>query len=70
MAHSLPDFPKFEINRDSTTTGHRWTKNISKLENVFVSMNIDRQKSKKSIPSSLCWRLSLRDLRYARQRMK
>ena len=48
MAHSLPDFPKFEINRDSTTTGHIWTKNISKLENVFVAMNFDRQKSKKA----------------------
>ena len=49
MAHSLPVFPKFEINGDSTTTGHRWTKYISKLENLFVAMNIDSRKRKKAL---------------------
>ena len=49
MAHSLPVFPKFEINGDSTTTGQRWTKYISKLENLFVAMNIDSRKRKKAL---------------------
>ena len=53
MAHSLPVFPKFEINGDSTTTGHSTSVN---WKNLFVAMNIDSRKRKKSLTSSLCWR--------------
>ena len=43
MAHSLPVFPKFEVNGDSASMGH------SKLINFFVAMKIDSHKRKKAL---------------------
>ena len=44
MAHSLPVFPKFEVNGDSASTGH------SKLINLFMATNIDSHKRTKALP--------------------
>lgn len=49
MAHSLPVFEKFQVNGDTTSTGHRWTKYMKKLENLFVAMNTDNRKRKKAL---------------------
>ena len=43
MAHSLPVFPKFEVNGDSASRGH------NKLTNLFVAMNIDSHKRTKAL---------------------
>ena len=41
MARALPVFDKFDINGDSKTSlGPRWTKNVQKLENLIVAMNV------------------------------
>ena len=49
MASSLPVFPKFVVNGDSTSLGHRWEKYLQKLENLFVGMNIDSKKRRKAL---------------------
>lgn len=49
MAHSLPVFEKFQVNGDTTSLGHRWTKYVQKLENLFVAMNVDSNKRKKAL---------------------
>ncbi|MCG8046729.1 MAG: hypothetical protein N0E48_14005, partial [Candidatus Thiodiazotropha endolucinida] len=49
MATSLPAFPKFETNGDTSSLGHRWEKYLQKLENLFVGMNIDSKKRRKAL---------------------
>lgn len=49
MAHSLPIFEKFHVTGNPTSLGHRWTKYVQKLENLFVAMNVDSNKRKKAL---------------------
>ena len=49
MATSLPVFPKFETNGDTSSLGHRWGKYLQKLENLFVGMNIESRKRRKAL---------------------
>ena len=49
MASSLPVFPKFDVNEDSTSLGHRREKYLQKLENLYVGMNIDSKKRRKAL---------------------
>ena len=45
----IPQFPKFEMNMEESSQGLRWTKYVSKLENLFIGMNIDSRKRKKAL---------------------
>ena len=45
---ALPSFPKFDVYSDESA-GVRWNKYVSKLENLFVGMNIDKNKRKKAL---------------------
>ena len=49
MATSLPVFPKFETNGDTSSLGHRWEKYLQKLESLFVGMNIESRKRRKAL---------------------
>lgn len=47
MANSLPNFPPFKIREQDTSTGIRWKKWISKLENLIIAMDISCPTRKK-----------------------
>ena len=49
MATSLPVFPKFETNGDTSSLGHRWEKYFQNFENLFVGMNIESRKRRKAL---------------------
>ena len=49
MAGSRPPFPTFEVYGEESSLGIRWTKYISKLENLFVALNVEFRKRKKSL---------------------
>ena len=40
MATGLPDFPAFDLNCDATSLGITWKKWSSRLENLFVALDI------------------------------
>ena len=45
----LPKCPVFDIHCDKSSVGTRWNKYITKLENLFTGLNIDKNKRKKSL---------------------
>ena len=45
---AIPSFSKFEVYSDESA-GVRWNKYVSKLEKLFVGMNIDKNKRKKAL---------------------
>ena len=46
---ALPNFQRFEVGSENNSIGLRWDKYISKLDNLFVGMNIDSKKRKKAL---------------------
>ena len=45
----LPPFQKFDVFNEETSLGIRWTKYVSKLENMFTGLAIDSKKRKKAL---------------------
>ena len=46
----LTPFPNFDMYSDESSVGIRWTKYVEKkLENLFVGLNIDSKKRKKTL---------------------
>ena len=44
----LPVFPTFSVHADPNTTSIRWKKWMDKLENLFVALDIDIDKKRKT----------------------
>ena len=49
MAAALPDFPAFDINCEPTSLGISWKKWSSRLENLFVALDIKDEARKKAL---------------------
>ena len=46
---AIPNFERFNVSSDKHSVGLRWDKFVSKLENLFVCMNIDAKKCRKAL---------------------
>jgi len=46
---AIPNFERFNVSSDNNSVGLRWDKYVSKLENLFVGMNIDAKKRRKAL---------------------
>ena len=46
---ALPDFPQFDCNNEPTSLGITWKKWVSRLENLFVALNINNDGRKKAL---------------------
>ena len=49
MASTLPDFPKFDQHLNAANASAEWEKWISRLENLFVALDIDNAERKKAL---------------------
>lgn len=47
--NSLPSFPTFDYDVDKTNAGLRWEKYLSRLENLFVGMNLKDESRKRAL---------------------
>ncbi|XP_052814002.1 uncharacterized protein K02A2.6-like [Mya arenaria] len=45
----LAPFPKFDVYGEETSLGTRWTKYVTKLENLFTGLSIDSKKRRKAL---------------------
>ena len=50
----LPQFPSFSVHSDENSVGVRWIKYVTKLENLFIGLNINSRKRKKALLFALC----------------
>jgi hypothetical protein len=46
---SLPSFPTFDYDSDKSNAGPRWERWVSRLENLFVGLNIDDEDRKRAL---------------------
>ena len=47
MAATLPPFPKFDLNEESSVLGPRWKKCVARFRNLVVALNItDKHKQR------------------------
>jgi hypothetical protein len=49
MAAALPEFQPFDVNCEPTSLGITWKKWISRLENLFVALDIKDEHRKKAL---------------------
>ena len=49
MEASLPDFPAFDVDSDTTSLGQRWKKWLSKYENLLIAVDITESKRSKAL---------------------
>ena len=49
---NLPNFPTFYVDTDKSNCGTRWEKWVSRLNNLFVGLNIPDEAKKKKKGSS------------------
>ena len=49
MAAMLPDFAAFDVNCEPTSLGITWKKWVSRLENLFVALDIKDENRKKAL---------------------
>ena len=46
---NLPNFPTFDVDTDKSNCGTRWEKWVSRLENLFVGLNITEEAQKRAL---------------------
>ena len=46
---NLPNFPTFDVDTDKSNCGTRWEKWVSRLENLFVGLNITDEAQKRAL---------------------
>ena len=49
MVASLPDFPAFDVDSDTTSLGQRWKKWLSRYENSLIALDITEPKRRKAL---------------------
>ena len=46
---TLPDFPSFDVNADPTSLGIAWKKWTTRLENLFLALDIQSEERRKAL---------------------